>query len=237
MPMPLHDDRLTTTGKRLVVVFGLLLAGACDSPSTIPSPLPTPAPVTPLPAGASVRVTGRVIDERGVPIGGAAVSSVQPDVSTATGADGSYDLSGPFGSAYGFWLMAIGPGYEPNYQWVLPTAEPTLEFRLRAVVRVTAGQGLTVAVDAGDTLYGAAEQYRARPIRVVAPATGNLVVEGSSRTGHAVLFSDREYEYYPCCPSRLGLAVSAGQEIKVHVLTYGPEVPAEFSVTTRLEVP
>jgi hypothetical protein len=92
-----------------------------------------------------------------------------------------------------------------------------------------------VTVDSDDTLYGSAEQYYARRVRVVAQGTGNLVVDGSSSTGHPVLLSDREMEYYPCCPERLDLAVKTGQEVTVHVLTYVLDVPAEFSVTTRLE--
>ena len=226
--------RVTTIVTRLVVVFGLLMAGACDSPLAVPTeppppPLPTPSP------GTHPRVTGRVTDERGMPIAGASISSFQPAVSTVTNAEGTYGLSGPFGSPSGFALGATRDGYEPNYQWIPFAAEAVQNFRLRSVVRMTPGEGLSLLVDSGDTLYGSSEQYRARQVRVVTAGTGNLVVEGSSTSGHPVRLSDRVFEYFPCCPTRLALAVSAGQEVTVNVLTYFLDVPAEFSITTRLE--
>jgi Carboxypeptidase regulatory-like domain len=237
MPRKLHNpylsplsDQLTTMGKRLVVVFGLLLAGACDSPPTVPTWLRTPPP-----AYAPFRVTGRVTDERGMPIAGASISLFQqPD--TVTNADGSYELSDAPANPNGFRLFATQEGYERNYQWVEFAAEAVRNFRLRAVVRIASGEGLTVGVDSDDTVYGLSEQYRARRVRVVARGTGNLVVDGSSSsTGRPVLLSDHDFEDYPCCPARLELAVSTGQEISIHVLTYWVDVPADFAVTTRLE--
>lgn len=225
------QDRLTAMVKRVLVVLSLLLVGACDSPPTAPTVLTMPrsTEVPPPP-----RVTGRVIDERGMPIAGAAISFNPQGVGIITDAAGFYELSGPI-SPFGFVLYATRDGYEPNYQVVPFAAEAVRNFRLRGVVRITAGEGVTVAVDSDDTLYGAAEQYRARTVRVAVQGTGTLVVEGSSSTGHAVLLSDRVFEYSPCCPTRLDIAVTAGQEVTVHVLTYFLEVPAEFSVTTRLE--
>jgi hypothetical protein len=227
----MHDRRPTIL-KRLIV-FGLLLVGACDSPPTVPTSPPTPPPVntrSPL-----TRVTGRVTDERGMPIAGASISGYQLGASTVTNADGSYELSGAVAIPYGLALHATREGYEPNYQWLPPGAEAVQNFRLRRIVRITTGEGLALVVDSDDTLYGAAEQYRARQVHVVAQGTGNLVVDGSSLTaGRQVLLSDRVFEYFPCCPTRLDLAVSTGQEVTVHVLTYWLDVPAEFSVTTRL---
>jgi hypothetical protein len=222
------DDRFTTTGKRLVVVFGLLLAVACDSPPTAPTWLRTPPP-----AYTPFRVTGRVTDERGMPIAGASISLFQQP-NTVTNADGSYELSDAPANPYGFGLSATREGYERNDQWVAFAAEAVQNFRLRAVVRITSGEGLTVVVDSDDTLYGVSEQYRARRVRVVAQGTGNLVVDGSS-TGRPVLLSDHDIEYFPCCPTRLNLAVSTGQEVTVHVLAYWADVPAEFAVTTGLQ--
>jgi hypothetical protein len=170
-----------------------------------------------------------------MPIAGASISTIPDAVTTLTNADGFYELSGAFGSPYGFGLRATGEGSEPNYQWVPSAAEAVQNFRLRRVVRIITEEGLSVVVDSDDTLYGSSEQYRARRVRVVARGTGNLVVEGSSSTGHPVLLSDRDLEAYPCCPTRLDFAVRAGQEVTVHVLTYFFDVPAEFSVTTRLQ--
>lgn len=229
-PLP---DRLTKMVKRSVVVVGLLLVGACDSPPNIPTPLLTsPSANTPPPGN---RVTGSVTDERGMPIAGAAISFNTQDVSTVTKSDGSYELSAPYFLS-GFALYARRDGYERSYQWVPFAAEAVRNFRLRGVVRITTGEDLSLAVDSDDTLYGSSEQYRARRVRVVAPGTGNLVVDGSSSTGHRVLLSDRDFEYFPCCPTRLDVAVSAGQEVTVYVLTYLLDVPAEFSVTTRMEL-
>ena len=218
--------------KRLVVVFGLLLAGACDSAPTIPTPPPSASTLLP---GNHARATGRVTDERGMPVAGASISTYPDAVSTLTNADGFYELSGAFGSPYGFGLRATGEGSEPNYQWLPAAAEAVQNFRLRHVVRISSGERFSVVVDSDDTLYGSSEQYRARRVRVVALGTGNLVLDGSSSTGHPVRLSDRDVEAYPCCPTRLDFAVRTGQEVTVHVLTYFPDVPAEFSVTTRLE--
>ena len=102
-------------------------------------------------------------------------------------------------------------------------------------MQITSGETLTVALDSKDTLYGSSEQYRARQVHFVAQRAGNFVVDGSSSTGHPLLLSDRVFEYTPCCPARLDLAVNAGQEVTVNVLAYFLDVPAEFSVTTRLE--
>jgi hypothetical protein len=217
---------------RLVVVFVVMLVGACGSPPIVPTPLTTP-PQANTPPPATVRVTGHVTDEQGMPIAGASISLVQQPTAV-TNADGFYELSA-FGSPYGLALFATRDGYERNYQWAPAAADTVRNFRLRTAVRISSGEGLTVVVDSDDTLYGAAEQYRARRVRVVAQGTGVLVIEGSSASpGRPVLLSDRDFEYSPCCPSRLELGVSAGQEVTVHVLTYFLDVPAEFSVTTRL---
>ena len=226
--------RLTLMVKRLVVVFGLLLVGACDAPPTIPTLPPTPPPANTSPPGTHARVTGRVTDERGMPIAGASVSSIPQAVSTLTNADGFYELSGPFASPYGFGVHATREGYDSNYQWVPSAAEAVQNFRLRGVVRIATGEGLTVTVDSDDTLYGSAEQYYARRVRVVAQGTGNLVVDGSSSTGH--LFDSRIVPMaLPVLSVRLELAVKTGQEVMVYVLTYWKDVPSEFSITTRLE--
>jgi hypothetical protein len=218
--------------KRLVAALGLLLVGACDSPPTFPTLPPAPPPADTLRS----RVTGSVTDERGLPIGGTSIGlSPQAVVSTVSNADGSYELSVTLGPPYGFGLHATREGYEPNYQWVPSAAEAVRNFRLRSVVRITAGESRTVVVDSDDTLYGSSEQFRARRVRVVAQGTGTLVVDGSSNTGHPVLLSDRVFEYFPCCPTRLDLAVSAGQEVTVHVLVGYLDMPAEFSLTTRVE--
>jgi hypothetical protein len=157
-------------------------------------------------------------------------------VSSVTNADGFYELSSASSSPLGFGLFATRDGYEPNYQWVQGfVAEAVQSFRLRAVVRITTGEGITVVVDSDDTLYGSSEQYRARTVRVVAQGTGNLVVEASSSTGHRALLSDRAFESFPCCPPRLDRVVSTGQEVTVYLLIYFLDRPAEFSVTTWLE--
>ena len=169
-----------------------------------------------------------------MPIAGASISSYPPAVSTVTNGDGFYELSGALRNPLGFSLHATRAAYETNYQWV-PSAADVRDFRLRRVVRITSGEGLTVGLDSDDTLYGSSEQYRARRVHVVAQRAGNLVVDGSSSTGHPLLLSDRVFEYSPCCPTRLDLAVSAGQEVTVNVLSYFLNVPAEFSITTRLE--
>ena len=237
LPISPPHDRLTRMVTRLVVVFGLLLACACDSPPTAPTPPPTPPPANPSPRGPQARVTGSVTDEGGLPIAGASISTVPNAVSTLTNADGFYELSGSIGSSYGLALFATRDGYERNYQWVPSAAEAVQNFRLRRELRIASGAGLTVVVDSEDTLYGSSEQYRARRVRVVAQGTGNLEVEGSSSTGHPVRLSDSEYEYFPCCPTRLDLAVSTGQEVSVHVLIYFLDEPEEFSITTRLGPP
>ena len=231
IPSPSERTRMV---KQLVVVLGPLLIAACDTP-VVPTPLPSPSG-NPSPPGNHVRVTGKVTDERGMPIAGVSISSFD-GVSALTHADGSYELSGAFGSCpCGFALRATRDRYESNYQWVPSSEEAVRNFRLRSVARIAAGQGLTVTVDSDDTLYGAAEQYRARRVRIVAEETGNLVVEGSSPSlRHPVLLSDSDLERTPCCPMRLNRAVSAGEEVTVHVLTFFLDVPAEFRVATRLD--
>jgi hypothetical protein len=86
-----------------------------------------------------------------MPIAGAAVSFNPQDVHTVTNADGSYELPGPF-SPFGFALYATRDGYERNYQWVPFATEAVQNFRLRGVVRLNTGQGVTVVVDSDDTL-------------------------------------------------------------------------------------
>src|SRR5262245_59913258 len=68
--------RLATSLKRLFIVFCLLFVGACNSsPTLATTPTPPPPTNTPPPDSANqVRVTGRVTDERGIPIAGASLS-------------------------------------------------------------------------------------------------------------------------------------------------------------------
>ena len=228
--------QLTTMLTRRLFVLALLLLGACDSaPSVLRSPtapLPSPDPAT------QVRIAGRVIDDRGMAIAGASITHVvlKPETVVVTDADGFYELSAFRGT--GLSLIASGPGYEPNYQWVpTPSADVHVQnFRLRDIVRITTGEVLSVRIDSDDTLYGSSEQFRARQVRVVVPAAGNLVVDGSSTSaGRRVLLSDKVFEYTPCCPARLVVPVSAAQELIVNVLTYWLDTPAEFVVTARLE--
>src|SRR5262245_26265733 len=157
--------RLTTMLKRLLIVFCLLLVGACDSSPTLATTPTPPTNTSPLDPANQVRVTGRVTDERGIPIAGASLSVfVYPGgtfpgvtVSTVTDGGGSYELSGAFGSRWGFALSATRDGYETNSQWVPSGAEPVQKFRLGDVVRITTGEGRRVVVVSEYTLYGTSE--------------------------------------------------------------------------------
>jgi hypothetical protein len=227
-------DLHSTIVECLLLIFGLLLVAACGSPTVPTSTTPfAPDPRT------LVRVTGKVTDERGIGIAGAAlIVCTRPGrtVSAVTDAAGSYDFTDPR-SSFGFGLCTERDGHEGNFQWVRSAAaEVVQDFRLRDVVRIPAGEGLTLVVDSHDTLYGSAEQFRARRVRVVAQGTGDLVVEGSSSSARRqALLSANALEDYPCCPARLDRAVSTGQEVSIYVLTEWTDVPAEFSLTTRLE--
>jgi hypothetical protein len=221
----------------LVILLGNVLTTACESRSapgspTVPSPSPSPEP--PPWTSLDVRASGTVAENGGAPIAGASVSAVGSSATTVSNGSGAFELSGQFGSAAGFGLIARSDGYEPSYQW-WPTPDGVQDISMRRIVRRAVGDRVRFVVEPSDTLYGSSEQYRGRRVRVVAPEAGRLVIEGSSETGHRVLLSDRDYEYFPCCPSKLELAVSAGQEVLINVLTYWLDVPADFTVTTRLE--
>ena len=225
-----HQLSTMLTRRLFVLVLPLLLLGACDSTPTAPVPPADPA--------TQVRITGRVTDDRGMPIAGVSVThwTVVPRTAGVSDTDGFYELSASRGR--GVSLIATRPGYELNYQWVSPTppAEKLQNFRMRNVVRITTGEVLSVRIDSDDTLYGISSQYRARRVRVVVPRAGNLVAEGSSTSGgRPVLLSENDFEYSPCCPARLVLPVSAGQEVTINVLMGWADPPAEFLVTTRLE--
>src|SRR6266849_2110049 len=136
----------------ILAAGGTVLAAACSSNrTTTPSPSapvqsPLPAPV---PAPTTTRqISGRVLDEDGIPLSGATVaipgspaSSSSPAV---TDGNGFYHTSAtvpaPPSLTFGTEVTITKAGYEDTHGWAAGTGDTTQDFRLYRIMSITAGE-------------------------------------------------------------------------------------------------
>jgi len=230
--------------KRVAALVLALIAAACES-SQPTSPTPTPQPLPPPPF--NVQVIGAVADaESALPLERASVRMRWPSATGAvtTDADGRYDLRVDVQPPVtGWWgpgsLVAEKDGYEPNEQY---TAVPrggtaTLDFRLRPIVRIAAGDSTRLEIDSHDT-YCSLDDWWCRTVRITPPAAGTLTLEVLPESG-VLMGLEVVTRPYVCCPSTASLSVTDG-ELRINVLLLnvrrlsGPEAfTLKTAFTTR----
>ena len=162
----------------LLPVVGL---AACDQPAG-PSQMPQPA----APTGPQVRLSGLVVDGGDEPVPGAriAVQSVDGGTLVETVADAA--------GAYAFAIERLDrivvtvqkDGFEPSrvhFTLVASVAaEVTAHLRLHQIVRISAGESISLATGEDSSVcYDAYEMddWTCRKVRVISPSAGQLTIE------------------------------------------------------------
>lgn len=204
-------DRRGITCSWGVCVLLVWLAPAC-SPRAGSLPTPTPSSTPPPPASPPARfqMSGRVLDEHGIPVSGAIVEvdyapagspgdplSRCPSMaqfcwlSTRTNDTGEYALEfapGPWpGRGLGY-VYSFREGYEVDVQWVPVGPSPTIrDLSIRASRPILAGESIEVTVEPTSSLCTDLEDLWALGSRceivLVESGAGTLHVEARAASG------------------------------------------------------
>jgi hypothetical protein len=247
--------------------------------SVSPSPgPPAPVPSSPHPP-AAFELTGLVTDENGKPLSGAkiTVDFLASDVpgthysETSGVADerGVYRITftavpgamkGPVGTddAVAFAYVTAGClspapsscAHEADYRYVLSTTQrATLDFHLRRITRITAGESTVVTIAPDDMIcvnnvqdmHPWPSEFVCRTVRIVAPGDGIMHVEATPVEAGAAL-PDLEVEAvggraYERIANPTSLPVAAGTEVMANVeLPWGSIGSQSFIVKTSMAV-
>jgi len=230
-------ERLTKVSPAIAVLLAttsLAVGLACNSSTDV-----RPTPVTPSPAETSqpLRIFGVVVDADGAPIEGARVSvqtEGRPIGDTVSDILGAYavEVEGP---VYHF-ISAEREGFEPSELIVPPFGrEMRIDMRLQRIVRINAGEWVTLRVVPADPLCGDGDQsWLCRRVRVVAPVGGSLqlAVPGGSSAPLFLLRLAGNWDITPR-PS-ITVPVAAGSETIVELLLVG-QAPQTVPLSTGWE--
>ena len=144
---------------RAVCILLAALTLACSPPNRLitptPNPTSTPGINSPLP------LSGRVLDDNGVPVSGAFVGAVYAAFeSTHTNDRGEYAVQ-VWSASKAIHVYSLHDGYEWDIQWVLRQAEPIVrDLRLIRTRTITAGDSVVVAIHPTNSLCGDLENFQ-----------------------------------------------------------------------------
>jgi hypothetical protein len=215
--------RVSSAMAGLLVTTSLVVAIACDSSTDARrSPLsPSPAAETSQP----LRVFGVVVDADRAPIAGARVSvqagGEPPALDTMSDVQGAYSLE--VERAVFHVISAAHDGFEPNELLLTPFGrEMRFDVRLQRIVRIKAGESVTLTVVPADPACSDGDQvWTCRRVRVVAPIGGALQFAVPTGTS-APRFLLRVADNWDITPGpSIAVPVSAGSETIVELLLVG----------------
>jgi hypothetical protein len=221
---------ITVLGRALLVGALVGVTACAGSPTGTPSPVPGPSP-NGQPVGWQIRLSGVVMDDASVPVPAATITvypffSVPEPLPVTAIADtnGRYVVSFLGNTAAA--VAAQRDGFERAYVSAGVTVGATevrADIAMSPVLRITAGESLRVVVPARPAC-GLEEEYVCRPVRVVAPIAGTVVLRvsaesASTRAGIGLTsIAWPRIPRYPCCGGELRQTVSAGEEIVAAVM-------------------
>jgi len=205
-----------------------LATAGCDGSRPVS---PTPVPVQPVRA---VAVFGTVRDEAGAPLAGARVTPTGRSP-VVTDHSGRYEITTDTNGVLD--IVAAADGFEPNEQLAQPGLT-AFDLTLRKVVRIPAGEAITLELGPTDSLYGFDREYRARVIRLTAAVYGSVEVRATTdSTGSPLglsLGTSSPLPGFPCCPGILNSSISESGELEIHVLVPWTVTHAEsFTLISR----
>ena len=214
--------RISSAMAGLVATTSLAVGLACNNSTDA-----SRTSVSPSPAETSqlFRVYGVVVDADRTPIAGARVSvqagGQPPALDTVSDAQGAYSLELERSA---FHVIAAGhEGFEPNELLLTPLGrEMRFDMRLQRVVRINAGESVTLTVVPADQSCGDGDQtWLCRRVRVVAPAAGTLklAVPGVSSSPGFLLRVADNWDITPA--ASIAVPVSAGSETIIELLLVG----------------
>ncbi len=209
--------------------------GSMTRPSAVsPAPLPAPSPVP----GSSYRITGVVVDERGVSVAGAdlTIEGSSPSKTVVTDANGAYDVTVDL-LQRGTSLTIKKAGYEPSRYWVsLDSAQTTSRnLKLHDIQNVSAGESLRLGFDRDDPGCGY-ELYTCRRVRIRSTSRGTLAVAVTPDNAAAQLgLVTAGQEPGVGTRDRLSVPVVAGSETVIEVVIFSGRFPEGFTLNTSLE--
>jgi hypothetical protein len=194
-----------------------ILGVACDGSPVHPTRLPSQpvGQLEPSPA-VTVKISGHVIDERGVGVAGATVFTYQAG-SAQTDGGGAYSIEVP--STSGLIEAKVEHGGFERHERLLRAVTTPQNFLLRDVIRIAAGQSQLMTVTPEDSLYGFDFEFRRRTVRVLASTEAVVEIEVVAENPPYLLgLAIGPMPTYPCCSPRMTVNMRAGEEVSAHAL-------------------
>ena len=210
---------------RLPLVLVAVVAAACSgneskTPVAPSASVPAPAAVRPT---VQTTVRGTVLDEAGVPVGGATVAFSgapqlpTPSTTVMTDPNGNYEVTVASSMDF-YWGRADRASYESTYRPSYFAANPgVLNFRLFQPVRIAAGDSVHIAVTADGPICGYDDEWFCRTVRVRAGSPGILSVQAVPDDPSIPAVAAIQTPGGGCCPEPTTVAVSPGNEVIVYV--------------------
>src|SRR5262245_25059405 len=227
---------------RAAIVFSaVFLTAACSSPSsaTAPTPTPTPAPRPPA-LGPSSRVSGMVVDDRGVGLADVtmAFGTYNGTVNVGTDGTGRYDVT------VDPWIGGVSvdlrkPGHEPATHFIQVGfgEDATRNLRFYPILRTAPGQSLRLSVGVGDPACGLDWEFVCRTVRLTSTTTGTVTVEAIPDREGIQLGLASATDFWPRInTSVLSLPITSGEERSVNVLLWWATTATEgFTLITSFD--
>jgi hypothetical protein len=197
-----------------------LLATSCTNVTPV---APTTHVGAPAPVRQSVRLTGRVTDEQGVPVSGTTVTAYDPPLgSTVTDQDGFYDVTL---ASVPLLIRAEREGFEPTLENVSFPIDGNVSqnLRLYPIVRLVAGASWRVTIT-HENSWANGGDFRSRTVRLVLPqrstVTLDVVSDDPARpSGWVSIFPVPDDWRASSFNSHASFSVATGVELRVTVLS------------------
>ena len=225
----------------------LIATTACSGSPTGTTPV-TATSNSGKPSVWHIDLSGVVTDDASVGVPGVTITvhpfiaiPEPPAVTTTTDASGRYIVT--FDGNATAAVAAERDGFERAYQSAAVTVGATQvrsDITVHQVLRITAGESLCVVVPAGP-VCGLEGEFLCRPVRVVAPTAGTLLLSVTAETASSqpgIGLTSVKYPQipqYPCCNATIRRTVSAGDEIVAAVTIPWTMPPAAILLQTGIQ--
>jgi hypothetical protein len=180
---------------RVALLVSVIASGCSHDAVVAPShPQTITAPsIAPTFEVYSRALSGRVLDENGLPISNATVIAFGTDANSCcpkpttpvrTDGNGEYHtvttaFKPPF-NYFGTDVTISADGFEETHGWAAGAGDTVQDFRLFRPLTIMAGAVLPLTLDSNNSLCGFEDEFRCRPIHIAAVSTSSVTVDAMS---------------------------------------------------------
>jgi hypothetical protein len=235
----------------------LIVVGGCSHDTPV-APSSAPAQTIPAPPAAppfevySRALSGRVLDENGLPIPNATVIAFggdgnsccgKPMPPVSTDGNGVYQtvvtaLKPPF-HYFGTDVTITADGFERTLGWDAGTGDTVQDFRLFRPLSIAAGVDTQLTLDANNSLCGLEDEFRCRPIHISAASGASSVTVETTTSDPAnpvwlIVGGPTAVQYPFAGKTRVSVPVVSGSVSTVQVLRPWTTAPQMFVLRTTV---